>query len=128
MRFTSMSAAVAALLVPITASAQDYKIGISAGLTGYAATVDRAWRDGVEVAVATLNGKGGMLGRKLVVVTEDNRSDPQESVTVYRKMISSDQVNVLRERMRVRRKLRRRADCRSCTNPHGVVLHPAAAA
>ncbi len=94
MRFTSMSAAVAALLVPITASAQDYKIGISAGLTGYAATVDRAWRDGVEVAVATLNGKGGVLGRKLVVVTEDNRSDPQESVTVYRKMISSDQVNV----------------------------------
>ncbi len=33
-------------------SAQDYKIGISAGLTGYAATVDRAWRDGVEVAAA----------------------------------------------------------------------------
>jgi branched-chain amino acid transport system substrate-binding protein len=46
-------------------------IGISAGLTGYAATVDRAWRDGVEVAVATINAKGGVMGRKLAVVTED---------------------------------------------------------
>src|SRR3954470_22854483 len=88
-------AAAALLLGVANASAQDvYKIGISAGLTGYAATVDRAWRDGVEVAVATLNAKGGLMGRKIVVVTEDNRSEPQEAVTVYRKMISSDQVNV----------------------------------
>jgi len=37
------------------AQAQDaYKIGMSAGLTGYAATVDRAWRDGVEVAFTAL--------------------------------------------------------------------------
>lgn len=71
-----------------------YKIGVSAGLTGYAATVDRAWRDGVELAVEAINAKGGVNGRKLAVVVEDNRSEPQEAVTVYRKMISSDQVNV----------------------------------
>jgi len=76
------------------ATAQDvYKIGISAGLTGYAATVDRAWRDGVEIAAAALNAKGGINGRKIEVITEDNRSEPQEAVTVYRKMIS-DKVNV----------------------------------
>ena len=34
------------------------------------------------------------MGRKLAVVAEDNRSEPQEAVTVYRKMISSDNVNV----------------------------------
>lgn len=71
-----------------------YKIGISAGLTGYAATVDRAWRDGVEVAVAAVNARGGVLGRKLQVFVEDNRSEPQEAVTVYRKMISSDAVDI----------------------------------
>src|SRR5436190_16188012 len=71
-----------------------YKIGMSAGLTGYVATVDRAWRDGVEIAIAALNGKGGILGRKIELVVEDNRSEPQEAVTVYRKMISSDVVNV----------------------------------
>jgi ABC-type branched-subunit amino acid transport system substrate-binding protein len=93
-KLSLMLAAVAASLAAMPAMAQDYKIGISAGLTGYAATVDRAWRDGVEVAAAALNAKGGVMGRKLVVVTEDNRSEPQEAVTVYRKMISSDNVSV----------------------------------
>src|ERR1700748_20857 len=87
--------AVAVELAAQSAGAQEaYKIGISAGLTGYAATVDRGWRDGVEVAAAALNAKGGIMGRKLDVITEDNKSEPQEAVTVYRKMISSDKVNV----------------------------------
>lgn len=87
--------AVLALSSVGPAAAQDtYKVGMSAGLTGYAATVDRAWRDGVEVAIATLNAKGGIMGRKIDLVVEDNRSEPQEAVTVYRKMISSDKVNV----------------------------------
>lgn len=77
------------------AQAQEvYKLGMSAGLTGYAATVDRAWRDGVETAIAALNDKGGVAGRRLSLVVEDNRSEPQEAVTAYRKMISSDRVNL----------------------------------
>ncbi|MBD0416840.1 ABC transporter substrate-binding protein [Oryzicola mucosus] len=86
---------VVALAFAGAAQAQEtYKIGISAGLTGYAATVDRAWSDGVQTAVDVLNEKGGVMGRKLEVVIEDNRSNPQEAVTVYRKMVSSDQVNL----------------------------------
>ena len=87
-------ATMTAALLALPATAQEYKIGISAGLTGYAATLDRSWRDGVEIAAATLNAKGGIMGRKLAVVVEDNRSEPPEAVTVYRKMISSDNVNV----------------------------------
>ena len=56
--------------------------------------VDRGWRDGVEVAAAALNAKGGIMGRKIEVITEDNKSEPQEAVTVYRKMISSDKVDI----------------------------------
>jgi branched-chain amino acid transport system substrate-binding protein len=94
---TAVAAALAACLasaLPQMAGAQDYKIGVSAGLTGYAATVDRAWRDGVELAAAAVNAKGGVMGRKIQVIVEDNRSEPQESVTVYRKMLSSDKVDV----------------------------------
>ena len=87
--------AFAATIVVTPAGAQQvYKIGISAGLTGYAATIDRGWRDGVEVTAAFLNAKGGIMGRKLEVVTEDNKSEPQEAVTVYRKMMSSDKVEI----------------------------------
>ncbi|MGA9892643.1 MAG: ABC transporter substrate-binding protein [Xanthobacteraceae bacterium] len=91
----SVAALGLCLLAGNGAQAEDvYKIGMSAGLTGYAATVDRAWRDGVEIAVDALNAKGGVLGRKVQVIVEDNRSEPQEAVTAYRKMISSDNVNV----------------------------------
>ena len=85
-----------------------YKIGISAGLTGYAATLDRGWRDGVEVTAAYLNAKGGIMGRKIEVITEDNKSEPQEAVTVYRKMMSLGQSRHLPVGLRLGRKFRRR--------------------
>lgn len=91
---SALGAGCALLALATQSHAQDvYKIGISAGLTGYAATVDRAWRDGVEIAAEAINAKGGIMGRKIQVITEDNRSEPQEAVTVYRKMIS-DKVEV----------------------------------
>jgi ABC-type branched-subunit amino acid transport system substrate-binding protein len=93
---TALVAGLGALTLASGALAQSapYKVGISAGLTGYAATVDRAWTDGVKVAVDVLNAKGGINGRKIEVIVEDNRSEPQEAVTVYRKMISSDKVDI----------------------------------
>jgi branched-chain amino acid transport system substrate-binding protein len=89
-----VGAGLAVTLLSLPAAAQTYKIGISAGLTGYAATVDRAWTDGVKTAVDVINAKGGVNGRKLEVIVEDNRSEPQEAVTVYRKMMSSDKVDI----------------------------------
>lgn len=92
---TLAAGCLAASFAAAPASAQQpYKIGISAGLTGYAATVDRAWADAVRLAADVLNAKGGINGRKLEVIVEDNRSEPQEAVTVYRKMISSDKADV----------------------------------
>jgi ABC-type branched-subunit amino acid transport system substrate-binding protein len=91
-------AALAALAMSLSATAagaqQVYKIGISAGLTGYAATVDRGWSDGVKIAADALNAKGGIMGRKVEVIVEDNKSEPQEAVTIYKKMISSDKVDI----------------------------------
>ena len=41
-----------------------------------------------------INAKGGILGKKIEIITEDNRSEPQEAVVGYRKMISSDNVQI----------------------------------
>jgi branched-chain amino acid transport system substrate-binding protein len=88
----SLSLSIAAT---VQAPAQEvYKIGVSVGLTGYAAAVDRAWRDGLEVAADYVNSKGGVAGQKIQLIVEDNKSEPQEAVTGYRKMISSDKVNI----------------------------------
>jgi ABC-type branched-subunit amino acid transport system substrate-binding protein len=81
--------------LPFSASAQGtFKIGSSVGLTGYAAVNDRAWRDSMLLAAETMNAKGGLLGKKVEVIAEDNRSEPQEAVVGYRKMMSSDEVNI----------------------------------
>jgi branched-chain amino acid transport system substrate-binding protein len=93
--FAAVCLMAATTLVATPMRAEDiYKVGMSAGLTGYAATVDRAWRDGVELAAEALNAESGIMGRKVQVIIEDNRSEPQEAVTVYRKMLSSDGVQM----------------------------------
>ncbi len=90
LRSLAVLIATAAALSAAPAGAQQvYKIGISAGLTGYAATVDRGWRDGVDIAAAAANANGGIMGRRVEVIAEDNRSEPQEAVTVYRQTISA---------------------------------------
>jgi branched-chain amino acid transport system substrate-binding protein len=89
-----ITTAVLAVL-PFAAQAQDtYKIGASVGLTGYAAANDRLWRDGLNVAAEAINAKGGILGKKIEIIAEDNRSEPQEAVVGYRKMIASDGVKI----------------------------------
>jgi branched-chain amino acid transport system substrate-binding protein len=88
--------AIATLLAAtpaLHASAQEtIKIGSSLGLTGYGSLTDSHWRDGLELAITAVNAKGGVLGKKLELVYEDNKSVPQEAVVVYRKMMSEDKV------------------------------------
>lgn len=97
MKSRIFGAFIAAIAAAATTSAQAQDkivIGISAGLTGYVATIDRAWVDAVRIGVNIVNQQGGVLGRKLDIVVEDNRSEPQEAVTAYRKMMSSDNAKV----------------------------------
>lgn len=86
-------AAAFALTAALPAKAQDtIKIGSSLGLTGYGSLTDGHWRDGLTVAIEAINKEGGVLGKKLQLVTEDNKSTPQQAVVVYRKMMSEDKV------------------------------------
>jgi branched-chain amino acid transport system substrate-binding protein len=90
---------LALLLLAAPAHAQDtlkepVRIGVSAGLTGYAATADNGWRDGVLLAAEVINARGGVLGQKLDVIVEDNRSEPQEAVTIFKKLATTDHVNL----------------------------------
>ncbi|MBN9048812.1 MAG: ABC transporter substrate-binding protein [Rhizobiales bacterium] len=92
---TTLAAALAAsAFAVLPATAQDnIKIGSSLGLTGYGSLTDGHWRDGLEIAIAAVNAKGGVLGKKLELIAEDNKSTPQQAVVVYRKMMSDDKVS-----------------------------------
>jgi branched-chain amino acid transport system substrate-binding protein len=87
-----VAALLAATPMPHASAADVIKIGSSLGLTGYGSLTDGHWRDGLELAIAAVNAKGGVLGQKLELVYEDNKSTPQQAVVVYRKMMSEDKV------------------------------------
>jgi branched-chain amino acid transport system substrate-binding protein len=85
--------ALTAVLLPSPAHAQNtIKIGEFASLTGKEATYGQASHKGTLLAVEEVNAAGGVLGRKLELITEDNQSKAGESGTIVRKFISRDKV------------------------------------
>jgi branched-chain amino acid transport system substrate-binding protein len=68
------------------------KVGEFASLTGKEAAFGNSSHKGTLLAIEDLNAAGGVLGKKLELLTEDTRSTPGESATVVRKLISRDNV------------------------------------
>ena len=68
------------------------KVGEYASLTGSEATFGQSSHKGTQLAVDELNANGGVLGKKIQLLTEDNQSQAGQSATVVRKLISSDGV------------------------------------
>jgi branched-chain amino acid transport system substrate-binding protein len=67
-------------------------IGEYASLTGSEATFGQSSHNGLVLAVEEINTKGGLLGRQIKLVTEDNQGKPSETQTVVQKLINRDKV------------------------------------
>ena len=68
------------------------KIGEFASLTGKEAAFGQSSHKGTVLAIEEINAAGGVLGRQVELISEDNRSTAGESATIVRKLISRDQV------------------------------------
>lgn len=66
------------------------KIGEFASLTGKEATFGASSHKGTELAIKTVNAAGGVLGRQIEHLVEDDQSKAGEPATVVRKLISRD--------------------------------------
>ena len=64
------------ILMAGTAQAQAIKLADVAELSGPGATVGTNWKNGIDLAVAEINAKGGILGRKVEVTHADSQSVP----------------------------------------------------
>src|SRR2546421_8489053 len=92
----TVAAAFAAYVVIGTAIAQEpIKIGVSQPLTGAFAASGNYVTQGARIAEEQINAAGGVLGRKIQLVVEDNKSNPPEAVATAEKLISKDKVPVL---------------------------------
>src|SRR5258708_28428021 len=72
--------ALAALAVPGESQAP-IKIGVIEPLSGPVAASGNYVRMGAEIARDWLNAKGGIGGRKIDLLIEDNKSDPKEAAS-----------------------------------------------
>jgi branched-chain amino acid transport system substrate-binding protein len=61
-------------------------------MTGNTATFGISNNEGLQLALEQINAKGGVLGRRIRVVTEDDQSKPEEAVTAVQKLIHQDKV------------------------------------
>ena len=86
--------ALLALATPLLAQ-NTIKIGEYASLTGKEATFGQSSHKGIVMALEELNAAGGVLGRKLELISEDNQTKAGESGTVAKKLITRDKVVAL---------------------------------
>ena len=77
---------------PNAAAAEEIPIGEYASLTGGSASFGQSSHKGTELAVEEINAAGGVLGKKLKLITEDDQSQAGQPATIVRKLISQDKV------------------------------------
>ena len=95
-RTLSWIAGLAVALMAGPAAAQDtIKIGVTQPLTGAFAASGNYVAQGARIAEEEINKAGGVLGKKLQLLIEDNKSNPTEAVATAEKLINSDKVPVL---------------------------------
>jgi branched-chain amino acid transport system substrate-binding protein len=71
------------------------KIGHFASLTGDTATFGQSTDRGIRMAIEQINESGGVLGRPLELISEDDRSITEEARTAAQKLLQRDQVIAL---------------------------------
>jgi branched-chain amino acid transport system substrate-binding protein len=73
-------------------AAETIKIGLLAPLTGFAAADGLSVKNSVDLAVEKVNKEGGLLGKKVELVTYDDRADAKDAVALAQKLIQQDKV------------------------------------
>ena len=72
--------------------AETIAVGEFASLTGKEAAFGQSSHRGTLLAIEELNATGGLLGKKIKFIYEDNRSTQGESATIVKKLITRDRV------------------------------------
>jgi len=81
------------LAIAGSAFSQDtIKIGEFGSLTGDNASFGISQNNGVQMAAEEINAAGGVLGKKIELIVEDNQTKQGETTTIARKLISQDHV------------------------------------
>jgi branched-chain amino acid transport system substrate-binding protein len=87
---------VAGLALGFAASSQaadPIKIGVAGPFTGGSAPMGVSMRDGVKLAVAEINAKGGVLGRQIQLIERDDEAKNERGVQIAQELINKEKVS-----------------------------------
>lgn len=90
--------ALLTLMVFIGCSKEDtsiIKIGGIFPLSGEVAVYGIEAKNGIELAIAEINAKGGVNGKQIVLISEDDEGSPEKSVNAFKKLTSKNKVQVI---------------------------------
>ncbi len=95
-RLLTRAAAAATLLGALSCGkgggGNEIVIGEYGSLTGTTATFGQSTDNGIKMAFDEINTAGGVLGKKLKVLVEDDQSKPEEATTAVTKLINQNHV------------------------------------
>ena len=100
MKFTFFAVFFAALALMSgcgkpAATSSEIVVGEVASLTGGTATFGKSSHAGTQMAIDEVNAAGGVLGKKIKLITEDDQSKQGEAGIVAKKLISRENVVAL---------------------------------
>ncbi|MGH7311351.1 MAG: amino acid ABC transporter substrate-binding protein [Candidatus Rokuibacteriota bacterium] len=87
--------ALAWAVAPVTEAQPPIRIGMSLSQTGRYAVPGQNHLRARQLCVKHTNEKGGVLGRPLKLVVEDDQSEPTTAVRLYEKLITQDKVDAI---------------------------------
>ena len=81
------------LVSAIGATAQEeIKLGEVNPITGAIGQYGTTCHQGIKLAIDQANASGGVLGKRVVLITDDNQSKPGQATTIVRKFVTQDKV------------------------------------
>src|SRR5215510_10354439 len=86
------AALAASRVLPVRAQAPPIKLGTLTPLTGAGGSYGPSMRKAMAWVVEQVNGAGGVLGRRVELVSEDDQTNPDAGVRAARKLIDVDKV------------------------------------
>jgi branched-chain amino acid transport system substrate-binding protein len=75
--------------------AETIKIGLMGPMSGSWSSEGQQMKQVVELLAEELNGKGGLLGKKVELISEDDGSDPKPAVSAADRLVEQDVVAVI---------------------------------
>lgn len=84
------------VLAPGLALAQDaYKVGVTAAMTGSSASTFAPVIEATRAYLEHLNGRGGINGKQLRLIVQDDQGEPSRAAANAKKLIAQDQVHIM---------------------------------